>query len=199
MPTMEFLVEKENRQLKTIVRRNRLRVERILLEELGRKIWFLNQLDEMRLMTLAVWEEKYQVDMGYILQVLVGFYADRFKRGKKAQKQKYGFGTRLSTLTGKNAEVILQERIAKDYPDQEHIDLARYEKRKALIDDRRQARARAEGDDELEPRKKLLGDFQSPAKYVRYYRRRVTEARRELEREMQRKENRQWPWRGNPW
>src|SRR6266700_4834685 len=67
--------------------------------------------DQLRLLTLTGWEQKYKVSIKWMLQQLVPFWKKRFARYQKGQ----GLGFRIATLVGKKSEQMLQQRIGEQF------------------------------------------------------------------------------------
>lgn len=92
-----------------------------LLEKIGKRdfglLWIkVKPEDEIRLLRLAGWEEKYKVTISWILHQLVPIW-----RRKYAGYQAAGLGVSVATLTGKKSEEILKKRITEEYPSGENV------------------------------------------------------------------------------
>ena len=153
-------------------------VEHVLRRNHNVKWFRLKKEDEIRLLRLKQWEEKYRVSISYILGKLIPFWTQKYAKYSKAV-----FGTTISTLVGSVSEKVLQEAVAKDYPDGEN------EKRwKAMTQQRQWARI-WDG-----PRKE---NWQDPIQAVREYRNRM---------KLERADRKSWArklarrkYQGNPW
>lgn len=185
---------RERKRLEGLVAQNSAEVEQ-LLKAMGRRLFYLSREDGMRLMNLRWWAEKYAVDLSIVLQILVGHYAGRFT-SKRIQNKKVGFGVRVATLTGKSAELVLQGELKKVYLDDEQHELGQQARRWEILDQRQNGTG---DDDGVITRNKTILDFDRPQQYVRYYQKKMNEQRRTMDREMAKKSNRQFPYRGNPW
>jgi len=73
----------------------------------------------MRLYTLKGWMDKYKVSLTYIVRTLVMYWQEKFSH--KITKKKFGIGVSIPTLVGSMSEKILQDRIAKDFPNGENV------------------------------------------------------------------------------
>ena len=71
--------------------------------------------ERYRLLRLRVWAECYQVDMDYIIRKLLPFWANWIPKHSKTLRGQ-GLGVRISTLTGKKSEQLLQDFIKQDFP-----------------------------------------------------------------------------------
>jgi len=183
----------EMKRLSGLLLRNRSEVEQQLDLQFKRRIFYLSKDDEKRLLTLRVWSEKYKVSIGYILSVLVPFYAQRFRKTRK--KQQRGLPCGVATLTGKAAEYWLKQQIAKDFTDQENVELWKQEQRMEIL---RQRDARENGVDEYQPRQKTILDYEWPSYYVRAYVKKFRMKRKANQQELNSAENKRRNYRGNP-
>ena len=183
----------ELRKLSGVLLRNRSEVENQLELQFKRRLFYLSKDDEKRLLTLRVWSEKYHVSVGYILSVLVPFYAQRFRKTRK--KQQRGLPCGVATLCGKAAEYWLRQQLAKDFQDQENVELWKQEKRKEIL---LQRDARENGVDEFEPRRKTILDYEWPSYYVRAYKKRIRAERKLNQQQLNSEENKRRNYRGNP-
>ena len=163
------------------------RVRTYLWTNYKRKLYTLPPLDCYRLLTLCVWEDRYKVDLDFILDLLLPIYQKKFKQQNKA----YGLGTRVATLVGRKSEQILQEAIAEQYSEYENIRVWKHKRQRELRNTRN-------GDDMLFKAKTLL-DFDDPTKYYQYYRRKIERHRDEIDSVLDAKENRIHIYRNSPW
>lgn len=189
---LEKLGKVELRRLNSIVFRNRVEVEK-QLELQHRRIFHMSKDDERRLLVFRNWSEKYYVSIGYILGVLIPFYAQRFRKTRK--KQQRGLPCGVATLTGKAAEYWLRKQMEKDFPDQENVELWKQARRKEIL---LQRDFREHGEDEFEPRRKTILDYEWPSYYMRAYRKKVSAERKQNQRELNNPENKRRNYRGSP-
>jgi len=90
-------------------------VERIMKHWFGVKWFRLKKNDEIRLLRLKQWEEKYHVSLIWIMSQLLPFWRARHARYKKEQ----GLGVTVATFVGRVSEEFLRERIREQFPDGE--------------------------------------------------------------------------------
>lgn len=76
---------------------------------------YLTKPDKYRLLVLRSWMVKYQVNLNYILVRVLPFW-EMFIRRRSKKMQSIGLNVKVSTLTGKKSEQILQEMIQRDFP-----------------------------------------------------------------------------------
>lgn len=191
---MQKLKLRERKRLNSLVAQNRSEIEG-QLQEMGRRLFYLGQEDALRLLNLKWWAEKYAVDTGTILQILIGHYAGRF-RSKRLQNKRVGFGVRVATLTGKSAELVLKSKLKEMFLDDEQFELRAQHRRWEILDQRLNGLGEEDG---IQTRNKTILDFERPQQYVQYYRKKMTSQRKMMDREMAKKSNRQFAYRGNPW
>jgi hypothetical protein len=156
------------------------RVENQLKKEFGVGWFRLKQEDEIRLLRLEGWEEKYKVPVEWILRQLVPFWREKYSKYSK----KVGLGVTVATLTGKKSEEILQQRIAEEFPDGENI--ARWKVREQqrqweIVSDRSNGRE----------------DWMEPGKTLKKYRTRMERERQERQTWATKTKKRRY--RNNPW
>jgi len=190
---LEKLGKIEMKRLSGLLFRNRIEVEQQLDLQFKRRLFYLSKDDEKRLLTFKVWSEKHHVSIGYILSVLIPFYAQRFRKTRR--KQQRGLPCGVATLTGKAAEYWLRKQMEKDFQGQENVELWKQERRTEIL---LQRDMRLHGEDEFEPRKKTILDYEWPSYYVRAYRKKVISERKQNQQELNSAENKSRPWRGNP-
>ena len=89
-------------------------VERILKRDYGVKWFGLKKEDEIRLLRLRQWEEKYRVSVAWILAHLLPVWRQKYAKHKSST----GLGVMVGTLVGQASERILREAIAKEYPEE---------------------------------------------------------------------------------
>lgn len=189
------LRQRERKVLNRLASANHAHVEAIL-NQMGRRLFYLSQEDERRLLNLRWWAEKYAVDLGMVLQILITYFGQRFTR--KRSNPKVGFGVRVATLTGRAAEEILKKELQERFPDDEQYAVQAQQRRWEILEER-QLREMGGEDDGVRTRVKTLLDFPKPSQYVRYYRKRIREQRQVMDRELAKKGNRRFPYRENPW
>jgi hypothetical protein len=155
------------------------RVERAVKSQFDVKWWKPSKEDELRLLRLEQWEQKYKVSMEWMLGVLVPVWLNKFGKFKKGQS----LGVSISTLVGQASERILRIELDKLYPEREHIQIWRA---------REQQRQWLQVEEDLWGRE----DWTVPKEMVRRYRRKMGRARERLRRFSQSQKR---PYRGNPW
>jgi hypothetical protein len=162
-------------------------VSRWLKKDFGRSFNFnLREIDQVRLYNLWIWSERYSVSIRYILKVLVPYWSNRFKR---RGGQAWGLGVKMHTFVGKHSVKLLEEQIEKDFPNRENVELAKHNRRMALL-----------GLDTHEPVKSRdVLECESIEDYVRKYKKRVNVSRRTLDYAEGQTSRRLRPYRGNPW
>jgi hypothetical protein len=92
-------------------------VDDVLKEEFGRRLYRLKREDELRLLVLLTWKERYKVSVKWILKFLIPIWSSKFAK----YKTKTSLGCRVATLVGKRSEEIIRERLDKEFPHQENI------------------------------------------------------------------------------
>lgn len=164
------------------------KIERVLWEEFHRHLYQRNAADQLRLITLLVWAERYHVTLRYILRVLVNHY-QRFL--KKAHSM--SLGVKIATLVGKHSEQVLREHIARDYQDKENVKEWRWRRRRKML------ALRVGKDDGIDQRVRGLLDYPTVKGFVKAYRNRVYDQRSEFDHEINSTSNKLRAYRGNPW
>lgn len=96
----------------------------------GRTIWHLSETNRFKLYRLWIWKQRYKVTLEYILGVLVPYFTKGVE--KRTGKKSKGLGISIPVLCGDVAEEILQERIARDFPDGEHLSHYREEEKERI-------------------------------------------------------------------
>jgi hypothetical protein len=107
----------EKLRIKSKVQKIRSIVNEVLVEEFDRRLYNLKADDELRLLTLFTWRDRYKVSVKYILKLLIPIWTRKFSRFRV----KTSLGCRVATLVGNKSEEILRERIAHDFPNKENI------------------------------------------------------------------------------
>jgi len=155
-------------------------VEEVLKRDLGVS-WFKPSLeDQLRLLVLTGWEEKFKISIAWMLKQLVPFWRGRFARYQKGS----GLGFRIATLVGKKSEQMLQQRIAEQFPDREHLTRWRTKE---------QARQWSLAWD----REPKVENWEHPHEVILQYQRGMNRERRERKSWVRRRKRRRY--RNNPW
>ena len=123
------LVRKELRAARVKAHRVRVVTKRVMKDLFGVENLWLTPAQQQRMYAWWVWSERHQVSIRYIIKVVVGWARKKTAKRKKPQQ----FGMRLLALTGKSAENILLSQMLEDFPNGEHRDEWRWEKRERLI------------------------------------------------------------------
>jgi hypothetical protein len=155
---------------------------------------YLLKNDRYRLLILRVWTEKYRVPLSYLVATLVPFW-ESFVQRKSYRMKKQGLNVRVSTLTGKKSELYLQEKLAKDFPNNIHKRLWISNERERIYASQKLKEEKGDFKTKSDTLKSLL-DFSSLKKYVRHYRSKIR--KQVKEREKLSSEFRKRPYRGNP-
>ena len=155
-------------------------VEAILKRDYGVRWFRVKVNDQLRLLRLKQWEEKYRVPMEWILAQLIPFWREKYS---KYQRSQGGFGVTVATLVGSVSEEVLRGKIKHMFPDGEN--LQRWRAREQLrqwtvVWDRRETRF-----------------SEDPVRAVREYRDVIQRERRGRKKWMKILAKR--PYRGNPW
>lgn len=168
-------------------------VDSILRKSFGKQLFYPKEDDQIRLLRLKMWSERYSVSVDYILGRLVPYFeklAVKHSR-KPREKMSKGIGTTIAVLTGPAAEAYLKDCIGKEFPDGEHIIAWKQNKREECL-------AKMDEDEgEVTQRKpKSILQYPTLAAFRRAYEARITH-KRKTEGKLEKKLARQ-PWRGNP-
>lgn len=185
---MEVL-ELENRPARMV-----RRVNEILDRQFKKILFRVKPEDSIRLLKLLVWQERHQVPLEYILHRLVPVLLSRVH---KRYHQKEALGIRISSLTGKGAERILQEEIRKDFPEQEHISEWEFEQKTRIIEKRWQRSQFPDRKDVHQP--KSIEEYESAQKYVISYGAWIKRRHWYFAHQTHQLINRRRAYRGNPW
>lgn len=189
--TLQERSKREMQLLPNIIFQNRIEVESQLKNLFGRRLYWISKDDEKRLLTWAVWSERYAVTIGWILRCLIPYYQDRFQKRRKIDHRK-GLPCKIATLTGKFSEWLIKQQLQKEFPDGENRELQRQLKREQIVREREER----ETGEEVMTRRKRLTDYEVISAYVDGYENRIRERRKQLERERQKPQK---PYRGSPW
>jgi len=77
--------------------------------------------DQLRLLNWKCWIEKYHVSLSFVVETLVPYWTKKImERTRRPYKTGYGWGVKISTLTGPVSEDILKNRIIREFPDGEN-------------------------------------------------------------------------------
>jgi len=172
----------------------RTEVAQYVTQILKKKLFYVSPVDQMHLLKLQIWSEKYQVPVRYILDVLLEYYGQWMKRFKSAR----GLGVKIPTLTGQRSRKILLEKIAQDFPDGENKILYRRARQEEIIQSRLGLDTDEEDDLPTERRKTVL-DFANPRDYAKYYSQSIKATRNQYAKVLGDENNKRRPYRGNPW
>jgi hypothetical protein len=169
-------------------------VERWVESRDNRRVRFtFKRTDQVRLLKLYVWSQRYKLPVVQILDMLVPILRNRVVLKKKS----YGLGVGVASLVGEGAERILQEEIKRYFPGNQLISIWREATReKQLAVERINA---TEGIVTRSEKELTLLACPSVEEYVRRYRCRATRHREENTVEQLRESRRKKRYRGNPW
>jgi hypothetical protein len=133
----------------------------------------LSRQDQLRLLNLKVWTERYRVPLTWILRVLLHEYFGEHRRSYNRS-----IGLRVSSFTGRKAEKYLADRIAQEFPN--------WQLERQFLAERRQRLLERHGAKPLK-----MTDL-NPSTYQQQMdeRARLEESARKLFSR---------PWRNNPW
>ena len=166
-------------------------VDELLKKNFNKQLFYPKQDDQIRLLRLKVWSERYEVTLYYILSKLIPrFEAIAKKHSGRAGKSK-GLGTTISILTGPAAEEYLVACIAKEFLDDEHKTTWRQDRQQECI----RLVTADEDDTPTRPPKRVI-DFPTISAFRMAYEKRIKRNRRE-EDKLIRQLSKQ-PWRSNP-
>ncbi len=157
-------------------------VERELKKSFG-VVWFQpSKEDELRLIRLLQWRERYHVSISWMLGQLIPYWRGKFSQ---YSRHKQGLGVTISTLVGKKSEEIIQTKIAQEFPDEE------------LIKRWQSAQQQKQWSEIFDGSRKE--DWEHPAAAVAQYKRRIETERKErtaCEQELRKRRYRTNPWLG---
>lgn len=188
---MSKLRVQERRKLQFLPSRFTAQVNKALERNFDREFIRVSTLDQLRLLALRVWMEKYKVSLDYILQVVVPFCWSRTRGRYRSSRS---LGIRIATLVGQKSEKALREQIAKDFDQGENISIANWERLQSILQARR---VREDGDVQL--RAKTLSDYQSVQQYVKAYRTKISNKQFQFQKELNDPENLKRHYRTSPW
>lgn len=156
------------------------RVETFVKKKLGVSWFKPSTEDQLRLLTLAGWEQKHKISIEWMLQQLVPYWRSRFAKYRKSQ----GLGVTISTLVGKKSEEFIKQKIVEAFPEGENWDQWRV-----------LAQARQWEEAWEHPIKNE--DWENPHEVILQYQRRMVAERRE--RNIWVRERKKRKYRNNPW
>jgi hypothetical protein len=107
----------EERVLNLRINRVVQEVDMVLKDELNVRWFDPSPTDKLRLLTLALWRERYRVSIPWIVRLLVPFWKGRYAKYNTAR----GIGTTIATLCGKKSEEIIKERLAIEFPENDNL------------------------------------------------------------------------------
>lgn len=175
----------------------KVELDAILRRDFERNLYGLKPQDELRLLVLSQWQDKYHVSLSYILEAVLPYWHKKLGRWSK---RKSGLGCKVIHLVGKESERLLKQEIAKDFPDKENITEWQWTRRKEIVELRREEEDDSEelGFKQAAVRKGPL-DYPDLESYVAAYKKRVEGHRAGLDKEVRNKRNRRRKYRMNPW
>lgn len=168
-------------------------VDLVLRRKFGKQLFYPKSDDQIRLLRLHLWSERYKVSLEYILSVLIPYFEGiaNKHRGRPRGTSSKGIGTTIANLTGNASENILLSRIEKDFPESEHKIDWRITKQQACLQ-----KIAADSDEVVVKRPKGVLQYATLAKYRKAYEQRITQKKMDdekLERQLAKQ-----PFRGNP-
>lgn len=169
-------------------------VKKALEKIRGKRVYLqLKEQDQIRLLKLRVWAERYYVDVRYILTRLIPFWEHFIVRRSKTLKSE-GLGVRVATLVGKKSQELLESFIQEDFPYGSAKLLRRHSEQDRML---RNLELNPDGIKTACDSPRSIFDFYTPRVYVEYYRRRIRKQQKARERFVQQMQEK--PYRGNPW
>lgn len=114
-------VNSEMRALESQVLRLVAGVKKIAEEDFGRKIWLFQRQDQLRLLTLLVWQTRYKVSVRYILKAVLPFWHSVLRKRSRKRDKNNGLGCKIVQLVSRRSEDVLVEQILRDYPAGENV------------------------------------------------------------------------------
>ena len=135
---------------------------------------YFNRQDQLRLLNLKIWANKYKLPLEEILRLLLSVWMGKFKASRRK-----GLVVPISTLVGKKSNDILLDYLAKKYPNRENITLRKQDLVSKIIPE-------AE-----------LKEWDDPIRFVYEYKQHI-KALRAGDAKIAAKFRRRH-WRGNPW
>jgi hypothetical protein len=108
--------KQEKLRLQKRIFRLRVIINEVLKEDFNRRLYNLKHDDELRLLTLYTWRDRYRVSIRWMLKFLIKIWSKQFSRFKV----KSSLGCRVATLVGRKSEEIIRERIFREFPNGEN-------------------------------------------------------------------------------
>lgn len=116
MPNIEKAREEVKQQLNELLLTYSTSFTQVASEVVGRPLHFnFSRRDQLRILNLYTWAEKYHIPVDEILKVLLNVWSKRFVRRPR------GLGVAIGTLTGIRSKDILSEYVRKKYASRENI------------------------------------------------------------------------------
>ncbi|MDE2098301.1 MAG: hypothetical protein KGL39_13695 [Patescibacteria group bacterium] len=100
---LEKFARRDAKSAERILWRNRVRVERALMQRCGRKLLGMNAGDKLRMLRLTHWEARYGVSLDDIVAELSRVWSQQFQ-----SQGKIGFGARIATVAGAKSRDIVR-------------------------------------------------------------------------------------------
>lgn len=193
---IKHLARHEVRDLDLLCETFQIEVESVIskIKDKNFKFFKLPQNEMYRLLRLRVWMERYQVDLPYILGKLLPFWQSWIPKRSRRPNTGQGLGVRISTLTGKKSEQMLQDFIKMDFPSEQNKLLQRSHRQETILN--RELNQSEDGIKVASDSSKNLFDFPNPKGYLQYYRRHLRRQRDRRDEIIQ--EFKKRPYRGNP-
>lgn len=170
-------------------------LEQFVWEEDERRIRvYLKKPDQLRLLTLYKWSLKYYLPISEIIKILIPVVRTVCKRQRFLPR---ALGVRITSLTGRAGERIIQEEIERRYPANEHIQYWKEAQRRKQIE-----AEDSEGEEGVLVRSSPVRSplqYKHPMMFVEAYRERLQKDIRESERIISSKRRRRKAYRWNPW
>lgn len=157
-----------------------LEVETVLKRKFGIKWFRPSEEDELRLLRLDQWREKYHVTLTWMLMELIPYWRKKYSQYGNGS----GMGVTVATLTGEISERIIVSRIKEVFPDNQ-------------LERAWRAKEQDSQWEEIFDRGRCREDWDNPQIALRQYRNRILEERGE--RQKWQKKLSQRRYRGNPW
>jgi hypothetical protein len=174
------MVSKQERILTQRVMKVEALVQEIVKREFAVRWFKPKEEDAIRLLILQQWSEKYKVSVEWILRHLVPIWRTSFAKYQSTG----GLGVNIATLVGKKSELILQERLKKEFPDGENL---------AAWQSKEQSRQWQRFWDQ-DPKSE---DWEFPGTAVKQYQKQMARERRWRKKFQHEQQKRRY--RGNPW
>jgi hypothetical protein len=158
-----------------------------------RSFLYLKQPDRYRLLILKSWIDRYNVSLRYILETVLPFW-ESFVQKRSPRLKGRGLNVRVSTLTGKKSESILQEQIKKDFPNGANYVISNNQERERIISRSHYLDSRHRDlDNRVDNRRTKIGSLERLVRHYRYTTRKESKYRMKLSDKFQER-----PYRTNP-